>query len=201
MPNYFTIAMAEMWPGSFKVVCYGISEKCFLSIHMEHQDIISSNNEIKWDIFALTEARLIATNREYYVLRQEGNLRKYYSKDEARTFFDNRCIDAAIFFKSDETYAVIAPDTVTIHPPEVDGSSIKHKVGFKCDNYSRSKVLNKDYRMLKYWANVDKAKFKEKANYWQGYVQAPDKQVYLVMYNHTFRNGRNKKWIAGFHCL
>ena len=202
MPNYFTIAMAEMKRGSgnFKVICYGIKEKCILSVQMKHQDIIS-NNEVMWDLFALTEAELSETNREYLELRQKGNLKKYYSKDDAKSFFNNQCIDAAYFYNSDKTYAVIAPSSVAIKPPEVDDDGIKHRVDFKCNNFSRSSVLNKDYRMLNYWASLDKEQYKEKANYWQSYLKKPDTTVYLVLYNHVFRSGNNRKWIAGFHCL
>ncbi len=200
MPDYFTIAMSEMWTGSFKVICYGFSEKSFISVHMKQQDIIGNNGEIKWDLFAATEAVLQPTGSEYFRLNEEGRLKGYCSKNDAKKFFSKLCIEASNFYNSDETYAIIAPNSITIHPPEVD-DRVKCKVSFFCNNFSRSNVLNKDYRMLNYWGNLKKTQLEEKAAYWQKYLQLPDRQVYLVLYNHVFPHGATKKWIVGFHCL
>lgn len=203
MNEYLTISISETRRFEYKVVTVCKQDSRFYALNITEDQFVNNDGSIAWDLFGWTKANLDYIGRGLY--RPKGappEVVNYMSKEKMKYFFNQLDVELETFLDDDcqLEYGVIKVNEVReIQPPYTSDNMTKQRVQIVSGNTSRT-LLNKDYKWLNYWENVDEEQIQDKIEHWHRVLNQEDSSVYAVLYRHQFRNNA-QKWICGFHCI
>jgi hypothetical protein len=189
MSKYLTLAISETFRNSnkFKIIIYDINTKVFSEEEKSEKDFFDAIGTPIWDLFHVTEVK---NNKAKIIDR--------YSKKQIINLFKQNQISLEKFLQSSIDYGIVKLNNFKEVQPLDDNFQTRVVVRSKGQN---KKLLNKDYRWVKYWNSLNKDLYERKIIQWKKFLNNSNNEVYAVMYRHTFRNGNKSQWIAGFHCI
>lgn len=204
MAELLTLGISETKRKQFKIITYDLQDKSFVPLLLNKTDFFDKEGNVIWDLFAITKVENYRKPNKYlYEVEGQTQLVKYLTKSEMKDFFDERKIKAKRFFNSRKVYGIVqARAPITLHSPLRDQyGRFTHRIDMisGLDRYER--ILIKDYRWLSYWEKLPSSLYEEKIKKWETFFTESDKSIYLLFYRHTFSNGNQRAWIAGFHCI
>jgi len=196
-----TIAISETQKDKFKVIAHNKSrnniKKPFCDIALDKSEFFDSSGAPIWDLFAKTRAPIKKKNGNFYSPEKEGSLVSYIPKGEMASFFNSWTISLGKFFREKYPYSIIKIDKIE----KINFDKNKIRMDIVSRGYNRSNLLVKDFRWVQYWEQISEKEKTEKASFWEGFLNNPQKEIFAMMYWHTFKSGKKFFWIAGLHCL
>ena len=210
MYEFLTLAIREKDPSKphddFGVVVMDMESKKIYSFTLEKNEIVSPSGEIFWDIWFITRVKDVNRKSDGklipsgYIDKKDAtcilkNILELKSKNPER-FFQNMNID----------YAIVRVSNVSdITVCENDGkmqSRITVTINGLPASYRLNPLLNKDFRWIKYWSYIYEIdRVEEKKQQYIKLLNKKSKALYLLLYRHTFPDGKKNHWIAGMHWL
>lgn len=210
MNEYLTLAIRETNPfkpkSDFEILVMDKETRKIQSFELKKDEIVAANGEVFWDIGFVTMVRSV---REVSGgLKPSGFMRIYDASTKLKSLLDTATISSSRFFtNTSEKFAVVKVDKVlNISCGENDRGIFQSRIKVKLNGVptreKEQELLNKDYRWLKYWQHIKKVeKTDEKIAQYLSLLNKSDKDLYLILYRHTFKNKRKMHWIAGMHWL
>lgn len=204
-----TLAIKEMKPKSnkFLVVVLELNENKIVSIPLKREEIVDQQGTVYWDIGFLTSVEDYRVHNEYGEEQLEiigrPELRKNRIND-LKGNFEKRAEKAQEFFLNPNSkYAIAKVKRVTqIYERnernylKVDFTHIVPAIGTGVE------LLCKDYKWVKYWTWVNKqGKTEEAINRYMNLLNSRNKDLYVLLYRHKFKDGRQMYWVSGMHWL
>lgn len=216
-----TLALTETTrqPDGYDVTAWDITHGCWVIIVNLPMSDFRDDKEIKWDIFAITEADILVTSGEYRVLNPKVTPRvvdRVTLWSERKAWLDKLCCPNNSIVDDIARRRLIG----LIRVPDVSEIQMMPKDGYSADNrmfYWQSRILfrdtkrywsftthggvaTKDMRWKKYWWDVGTRRSVEQrvlADKWVRYMNT-NFTYFIVRYYET----TNQHFVvAGLHCL
>jgi hypothetical protein len=202
MNELLTLSIAETRQNEYKVIVYDLNDQQYKALSIQQHEFYNADGTKAWDLFGITRAELSKGKGEFYIPQGETLLSEYFSKEEMKKFFEQKKEDPKTFFQRKKPYGIIKIDIVhRLSLPIRENNRIKQYIDFTTGGERLNNKLIKDFRWVSYWQQIPEHLWGEKIKHWQNYFNHHDRQIYTVIYRHTFRDGTVRDWIAGFHCL
>ena len=194
MNSYVTVAISETWPRNFKIILYDLKLHLFQEREVNYEDFFDEQKRTVWDLFHITEWD-----------GRKGVLKGKLETERLLAIFRKHTIAANNFLRtqSPDRYAIVKVDQIQeIHMPEwSEGrSQLKQRITFVSKGELIRSQLNKDYRWIEYWKNIDESLWEQKCSTWKEFLNESSNSVYVIYYKHFYGN-KTQKWLVGFHCF
>lgn len=203
MSDFLTLGISEKRPNvpdEFVVVAMDLRTKDITRFDVDKSDIISANGEVFWDIGFVTHVDNITRPSKYKQVPIGASLGENRIKDLKR-ILESKSVNPSDFFNSERLeYSIVK--VINVEDIETkDNSKFYLRVNIEGLNRNPKKILNKDFRWVKYWRYICKSsKFDEKKKQYMKLLNNKRKNLYLILYRHSYPNNKFH-WIIGMHFL
>lgn len=218
MFEFLTLAITETTvnTGKFNVIAMETKSQNIVPFGFNKEHIISETGEVFWDIGFTTivgeRPKRKYTNNDSSPFVLNGSAELNQNKiSSLKSILDAKSASGLEFFENEKLkFCVLKVSKVENINCKIDNSgtveNIKHYLSFYVNGLSVDKspisILNKDYRWKNYWnwiyANDN---YEEKKKKYLKLLNRRDKNLYLILYRHTFKTGETSNWIVGMHWL
>lgn len=210
MQNLLTLAIAETFPGTddFNIIALNEKSRNLLALRLTREEIISETGEVYWDIGKWTSVQNLKLTKVDASPRN-----KVYTPDSAKLLDKPADIKSILEdsikssrdFMNDKgiTYAVLKVKKlkeILVETDDKGNRKCQLDVFFSDNPAHPQKILNKDYRWVKYWSRVPKNDLDDVKDKYFRLLNKPGKVLYLILYRHYFADS-DSSWIVGMHWL
>lgn len=211
MPNLLTLAITETFPGTddFNVIALDEKSRNLIALHLKKEDIISEDGKVYWDIGRWTEVSKLQltkldTDPRNRVYIPESSI--LHDKANIKSILEDRTTSSREFMANrGSPYAILKVKKTNEIVVETDEKGIlrcRLAVQFYDNPAHPQRLLNKDYRWVKYWSKVPKEEMTEVKDQYFKLLNRPSKTLYLIVYRHYFKDSACPvPWIVGMHWL
>lgn len=217
MYEFLTLAITETTvnTGKFNVIAMETKSQQIIPFGLNKEQIISSSSETFWDIGFTTivtqkpEREYTGNDNSPFIIR--GAVTLGANKiNTLKGILDAKATSGTFFFENEKlrfcVLKVSRVENVSIHlDNNSEQKNLKHYLSVNIYGMPAYKnpvsLLNKDYRWINFWNWIySNSAYDEKKKKYIKLLNRRDKELYLILYRHNFKNG-SKYWIVGMHWL
>lgn len=216
MHEFLTLAITETDPvkKDFSVVAMEIKSKNITSFNLKKADIVSLQGEIFWDIgFTTLVKDVINPSSENRYRRTVAGVQLGQNKmHELKKILEAKSTNPKDFFENqNRDYGIVKVSKIQDIENRSDNINYKEEVqkhdlvvyiSGMPDHLSPHRLLNKDYRWVKYWNYIlNSNNYETKKKQYLKILNSKNKTMFLILHRRKFKNGSTNFWIAGIHWL
>ena len=211
MYEFLTLAIREKDPtkpqDDFDVVVMNRGDKRIYSFTLEKNEIVSPSGEIFWDIGFATRVKDVKKQIDGKLI-PSGYIDKEDATDRLKNILELKSKNPELFFQNKNIdYAIVrVSDIFDITVSKRDDGKMQSRITVTINGLPAAEgkitLLNKDFRWIKYWSYIYEIdRVEEKKQQYIKLLNKKSKALYLLLYRHTFPDGKKNHWIAGMHWL